>query len=132
MSRSGYIDDYEHPGTLNLWRANVDRTLAGARGQAFLREMGAALDAMPVKELITKAIVQDSEHVCGIGAVALARGMDVSNLNPEDWEAVSRAFGVSSMLVREIAWENDDQGYSETPAMRWKRIRAWVTKHLRA
>jgi hypothetical protein len=33
MSRSGYSEDYEH---MELYRANVDRTLAGKKGQAFL------------------------------------------------------------------------------------------------
>ena len=40
MSRSGYKECEQ--GALNLYRANVDRTIAGKRGQTFLREMAAA------------------------------------------------------------------------------------------
>ena len=77
MSRSGYSEECEQ-GALNFYRANVDRTIAGKRGQTFLREMAAALDAMPVKELIAGEVVRDEAHVCAIGAVAVARKADVS------------------------------------------------------
>jgi hypothetical protein len=99
MSRSGYTDDCEQ-NLLNIYRANVDRAIAGKRGQAFLREMAAALDAMPVKELVAGEIVRDSEHVCALGSVALARGMDVSNLDPADPDTVANVFGITRMLVR--------------------------------
>jgi hypothetical protein len=49
MSRSGYSDDCKNEG---LWRAAVARAVCGKRGQAFVREMAATLDAMSVKELI--------------------------------------------------------------------------------
>jgi hypothetical protein len=53
MSRSGYIDDdWEEYQLLNLYRGNVWRATVGKRGQALLREMAAALDAMPVRELV--------------------------------------------------------------------------------
>ena len=86
MSRSGYTDYCEH---LGLWRGAVERAIRGKRGQAFLREMASALDAMPVKELVAEEIVRDPEHVCAIGAVALARGMDVSMIDPEDNDTVA-------------------------------------------
>ena len=63
MSRSGYVDDVDDIGRLNLYRANIARTIGGRRGQAFLREMGAALDAMSIKELVSEEIVRDPEHV---------------------------------------------------------------------
>jgi hypothetical protein len=94
MSRSGYSDDCDEPYLLNLYRANVDRTIAGKRGQAFLREMAAALDAMPVKELVADDIVRDENHVCAIGSVALARKMDVANVDPYDGDSVAAAFGI--------------------------------------
>lgn len=55
MSRSGYSDDDDDDGgsRLNLWRGAVERAIKGKRGQAFLRELGAALDAMPDKRLTT-------------------------------------------------------------------------------
>lgn len=128
MSRSGYSEDGDNPG---LWRGAVERAITGRRGQAFLREMAAALDAMPVKELITEAVVKDSEHVCAIGAVALARKIDISGLDIDDGDAVGRVFGIARALACEIAFENDEQwAPHETPASRWLRMRQWVREHL--
>ena len=141
MSRSGYSDDCENIG---LWRAAVSRATYGKRGQALLREMAAALDAMPVKELITGDVVRDDGHVCAIGSVALARGLDVSKLDVHDGEDVAKAFGVARALACEIAYENDECGDRwgtdengnhvrlppETPAQRWTRMRAWVDGNL--
>ena len=135
MSRSGYSDDCEN---LNLYRANVARTISGKRGQAFLREMAAALDAMPVKELVAGDIVRDDGHVCAIGSVARARKLDVSDLDVYDGDAVGQTFGITQILAREIAYENDECGdrfvdgkrHEETPAERWQRMRKWVSEQL--
>jgi hypothetical protein len=132
MSRSGYSDDL-HQGELNRYRANVERAIGGKRGQAFLREMATALDAMPVKELIANDVVRSDQSVCAIGSVALARGMNVAELDVHDRHDVAKAFGVAPALAAEIAFMNDDDfGYSsETPEARWKRMREWVTANLR-
>jgi hypothetical protein len=136
MSRSGYSDDCENPG---LWRGAVNRAITGKRGQAFLREMAAALDAMPAKELVADVIV-DNGAACAIGSVALARRMDVSELGDgSDSTLVADRFGIASALAAEIAYENDECGESyrdgrmrhETPAERWTRMRAWVDRHLK-
>lgn len=129
MGRSGYSDDCEN---LGLWRQAVARAIKGKRGQAFLREMAAALDAMPVKELVDDVIVRDNEHVCAIGAVALARKIDVSELDVYDRHAVAKTFGIAPALAAEIAFENDDDfGYGDrSPAERWTRMRRWVDAHL--
>ena len=140
MSRSGYVDDGDECEKLNLWRGAVDRSIAGKRGQAFLREMAAALDAMPVKELVTDLIVDADKSVCAIGAVALSRGLDVSDLDADDSSQVAARFGISRALACEIEYENDECGgsyrdgmyYQETPAERWTRMRKWVDEHLTA
>lgn len=135
MSRSGYHDDVEQV-TLNLYRANVDRAISGKRGQAFLREMAEALDAMPVKELVDNEIVRDEQHVCAIGAVALARKLDVSALDPYDQDNVASKFGIARCLAAEIAYENDECGPprwrapDESPAARWIRMRDWVAQQI--
>lgn len=135
MSRSGYSDDCEN---LGLWRGAVDRAIRGKRGQAFLREMAAALDAMPVKELIADDIVRDETHVCALGSVAIARRMSVSGFDVTDARYVGQEFGIARALAAEIAYENDERGETwrdgkwcdETPAQRWKRMRAWVEENL--
>ncbi len=131
MSRSGYSDDV-CTGSLNRYRANVDRAIAGKRGQALLREMAAALDAMPIKELVADEVVRDSQHVCALGSVAVSRGLDVAELDIHDGEAVGKVFGVSSTLAREVAYVNDEAGpwRGETDAERWQRMRAWVREHI--
>lgn len=131
MSRSGYSDDGEIP--VALWRKAVDHAILGKRGQAFLYELAAALDAMPVKELIAEEIVSASGEVCAIGAVAVARKLDVTRLDDGDGEAVGQAFGVARTLACEIAYQNDEWGpRAETPAERWLRMRAWVECQLQA
>lgn len=142
MSRSGYTDDSEN---LGLWRGAVERAIRGKRGQAFLREMADALDAMPARELIAGEVVRDETHVCAIGAVAVARGMEVSSLDIYDGESVGKAFGVAKALACEIAYENDEfralstrdadghwqRSPDETPSERWTRMRAWVAAQIR-
>ena len=46
MSRSGYTDDNEDPLANGRWWQAVKRSLEGKRGQALLRELVEALDAM--------------------------------------------------------------------------------------
>ena len=76
MSRSGYYDDGgDDLWALICWRGAVKSALRGARGQAFLREMAAALDMMPVKQLIRHELIKDGS-VCAIGAVGRARRLD--------------------------------------------------------
>jgi hypothetical protein len=130
MSRSGYSEDGDDDGRINLYRGTVARTIGGKRSQAFLREMAAALDAMPVKELIADDVVQDSEHVCALGAVAVARGLDVRRIDPTDGDAVGSAFGIARTLACEIAYENDERSFRETPSGRWQRMRSWVERQL--
>lgn len=131
MSRSGYSDEGDN---LGLWRHAVERALRGKRGQAFLREMAAALDAMPTKELVAEEVVRDSEHVCALGSVALARKLDVSNLDIYDGEDMGQAFGISRAMAQEIAYMNDEwvRPGRETNAERWTRMRKWVDENTRA
>lgn len=132
MSRSGYSDDVDQ-GALNLYRANVRRATVGKRGQAFLSELAAALDAMPVKELVADHIVRDDQHVCAIGSVALARQMSVADLDVYDQDEVAKRFGIARCLAAEIAFENDDDFQrvdDETPAQRWQRMRRWVDEQI--
>lgn len=41
-------------------------------------------------------------------------------------------FGIASCMAREVMWENDEGAYNETPAERWKRVRAWAVRSLRS
>lgn len=131
MSRSGYSDwdDYDEGANWAMirWRGAVASATKGARGQTLLREMLAALDAMPTKELIAHDIETETGAVCALGALGKARGMEMQVIDPECPEQVAGSFNAAPALVKEIVYENDEcGGYHETPHQRWCRMRAWV------
>lgn len=129
MSRSGYSDDCEDQWALIRWRGAVKSAMRGKRGQAFLRETAAALDAMPSKELAANALRTDSGAYCTLGAVGRARGLDLSEIDPYDIETVAFRFGLSEALAREVVYQNDEGSwFNETPSQRWQRMRKWVSE----
>jgi hypothetical protein len=130
MSRSGYIDDCDG-WDLIRWRGAVKSAIRGKRGQEFLREMIAALDAMPEKVLIAKELVTPTGDVCAMGAVAKKRGIDVREIDPEEREEVAKALHVSPAMVAEIAYLNDEWSWDESPQQRWVRMRKWAEEQLR-
>lgn len=160
MSRSGYTDDCDG-AELNLWRGAVASAINGKRGQALLREIAQALDAMPVKELVANELQAEGSY-CTLGVVGAARGMDLSRIDPEDREHVAKAFGVAEALAAEVMYENDghvdDWRYiyveicgpmrrnspdwgrhvrsvsvpnEHAGAQRWQHMRAWVQKQIK-
>lgn len=67
MGRAGYTDDFDgDPLELGRWRAQVASATRGKRGQKLLRDLLAALDAMPERRLVTEELeisaVADEEH----------------------------------------------------------------------
>jgi len=131
MSRSGYHDDLDDVLNLGRWRAQVASAVRGKRGQAFLKEMLAALDAMPEGRLIEGDLEKGGE-VCAIGAVGKTRGTDMSELDPECPEQVAHAFGIAHQMAAEIVYLNDEAGFrNETPRHRYERMRAWVISQIR-
>lgn len=129
MSRSGYVDDSDNNWDLIRWRGAVKSAIRGKRGQAFLREMLAALDALPKPELIAADLERDGE-VCALGAVGKRRGLDMSEIDPEDRETVAAEFGIPHVLACEIMYENDECGRGEKWS-RYERMRKWVIANLK-
>lgn len=131
MSRSGYTDDIDDNWLHIMWRGRVASATKGRRGQKMLRDMLAALDAMPVKELIAHRL-DCPDGVCALGALGRSREMDMSGLDPEDYQSVSAAFDIAEPLAQEIVYLNDEAApYRETPAERHARMRSWVAAQLR-
>lgn len=129
MSRSGYSDDCDG-WSLICWRGAVASAMNGARGQAFLKEMLAALDAMPEHKLIAGKLEQSGE-VCAIGSIGKARGVSMSNIDPGEREIVAALFGIAPAMAAEIVYINDDYGpYKETPEQRWQRMHDWVQQQI--
>ncbi len=107
MSRSGYSDDGDDNWSLIRWRGAVNSAINGKRGQAFLRELLAAMEAMPEKSLTSGELQVDGEF-CALGVVGQARGLDLTKIDTEDWERLSSEFGIAEAMAREIMFENDE------------------------
>jgi len=134
MSRSQYSDDVDG-WELIRWRGAVKAALRGVRGQELLHGLASALDALPEKQLIAGNLVDDEGGVCALGALAESCGQldALAVLDCEDYEQVAGFFNVAEALAREVQYINDEAGaYDETPAHRWKRVRAWVADHITA
>jgi hypothetical protein len=107
MSRSGYSDECDG-WDLIRWRGAVNSAIKGKRGQAILKEMLAALDAMPIKRLGKDELVTADGDYCALGVVGNARGIDMESIDPEDSEWVAQTFGIAKALAKEIMWMNDE------------------------
>lgn len=124
MSRAGYCDDGE-----GRWRGAVASSIRGKRGQAFLLELIAALDALPEKALIANDL-QAGDNVCAIGSVGVRRGVDLSAIDPHDYSTLSDVFGIAEPLVREIEYMNDEGNWGLSDASRWWYMRRWAVANL--
>lgn len=142
MSRSGYTNDYGDCLEIALWRGNVANAIRGKRGQAFLRELIEALDALPEKVLIKNELYQNPPafippeyampRVCAIGSVGLRRGINMDMLDPHDPRQLADVFGIAYQLVAEIEYLNDERFYyDEKPDYRWRMMRDWAVRNLK-
>ncbi|MES0071844.1 hypothetical protein [Mesorhizobium sp. M0058] len=147
MSRSGYSDDCDDQWRMIMWRGTVKSAIRGKRGQAFLREMLAAMDALPEKRLVASELEAEGQ-VCAIGSVGRARGVDMSQIDPENYDAVAATFGIAAPLAQEIVfmndeywdWSTDEKGHIRkdetgrsiwlTPEERFTKMRAWIERNI--
>lgn len=117
-------------------------SIHGCPGQKALRELEAALLAMPVKELGFAGIVDDEGRACAVGVLAMARGKKYEELPSYEQELSETAqwakenIGLTWTLAAEISNENDGGlfstlgGENETPTQRYTRVLAWVRFNL--
>jgi hypothetical protein len=118
MSRHGYTDECDDVLAMGRWQGALSSAIRGRRGQAMLRELAAALDAMPVRELHAGIFVTPEGEYCALGVLGAARGIDLAHLNPDpddeylEYPAgpgrVAATFGIAEALAREVMWRNDD------------------------
>lgn len=140
MSRSGYNDDWNDDDRANWrmirYRGAVTSAFRGKRGQAFLKEMQAALEGLPNKRLIANNLMHGGE-VCALGAVGVARRKDMRGLKYHDQdeceaaEEIAYFFGIANSMAREIMYENDEMGYKTTPEQRYNRMLRWVESQIK-
>ena len=134
MNRSGYTEEGDNWSEVR-WRGAVKSALRGKRGQAFLRELADALDAMPDKRLIDGAAHRDGAY-CALGVLGAKRGVDLDRLNrlmdDETLDEVADAFQIPMALACEIMYTNDwcpillHWSQETADRRRWHRVREWV------
>lgn len=133
MSRSGYVEDYDckDQWAQIRWRGAVKSAIRGKRGQGFFKEMLEALDALPEKKLVAQELEMDGQ-VCALGAVGLARKIDMTEIDAHDPSTVAATFGINEKITSEVAWMNDDAGpCNESPEKRFERMRSWIVKQIK-
>lgn len=141
--RISYTDEEDVPGQFALWQANCRRSLQGKKGQAALRELEAALLALPEKRLIANNLQDPKGEVCALGALAKFKGRDIPPVAENEWGEIDEdeemeEYGVSLGMPRLVAWKvvckNDveiDGDYVTVPGpYRWfqeeQKLRAYV------
>lgn len=130
MSRSGYSDDDYDQWAAIRWSGALASAIRGKRGQAFLRELLAALDALPEKKLIAEELEKNG-CVCALGAVGKARAIDMAPIDPEDRDRVATVFGIPYTLACQIMYENDRDNWRViTEEERFIRMRRWAEHQL--
>lgn len=129
MSRSGYTEDCDEQINWINWRGAVKSAIRGKRGQAFLYEMLQAMAALPERKLIAGDLEKEG-CVCAIGAVGKARGLDMSQLDPEDYNTVAGKFGIAEALAQEIVYLNDEIYHRESDEDRFERMRKWIESNI--
>ena len=134
MSRSGYNDDWDWDNSIHLWRGAVNSAINGKRGQEFLRDLLAALDAKPEKTLVANALETKDGNHCALGVIGHLRGIDMpatevgwDELDDSSTTWMAHKLGIARSLAAEIVFLNDEGGYSpETDEQRFVRVRNWV------
>lgn len=144
MSRVDSDGCQDFPGQLELYRANTERAIKGKRGQAFLRELEAALLALPEKRLAEGGFICAGE-VCALAALALHRKCAEGKTRSEALMLIDEELGASDdpgfiaakmktsfNLAWEIMYLNDDEyRFGEmTPELRYEAMLKWVRKEI--
>lgn len=149
MSRITYCDDEDFQNQAYLWEANQERSIKGRKGQAALRELEAALLALPEKRLIAEELENAAGEVCAVGALAKFKGkenprvaadlgqvpLDDNEVLPEELEEVTidlaQQLGIPRMVAVAVVHENDDCWPANiTPEQRYNKMLAWTQQQL--
>lgn len=123
MSRSGYNDDCDDNLAVGRWRGAVNSAMSGKRGQALLRELLEALDAMPDKRLFSGGFKRADGEFCTLGVIGDKRGTKMDDLGDDedgcDMRKVGERFGIAPAMAAEIMYHNDEYAADE---YRWVDI----------
>jgi hypothetical protein len=137
MSRVTYNED-DQWGWIR-WAGAAKKAINGKQGQALLKELEAALLALPEPKLIAGEFAMSDGEVCALGALALARGVPAEEMAKweEDPETAETKLGMSYTLAWEIIAANDDGAYPGhsyyakwTDEKRYEYVLNWIRQHL--
>jgi hypothetical protein len=112
-----------------------------------LRDLVAALDALPVRELEAGSF-ESSGCYCALGALAHHKGIPIPDEIREvifdeyddelDADMVGDMFNIAAVLAREVMYENDEGGYfqfdpdeQKVRRNRWARVRQWAAAKIK-
>lgn len=127
MSRVIYNDDADNWDIVRAGGA-AKQAIYGKPGQAALREIKAALEALPQKRLAWSVFQDEDGDVCPLGALAKSRGMDITNtlaISDAPIEDASNDLGITPTLAAEIMAENDEL-LAQSPEQRYSMMMAWI------
>jgi len=158
MSRHGLteMDDYDTESILQYgrWRGRVASATRGRRGQVFLRQLIAALEAMPYhkRELAPNSFQTTSGCRCALGAALAAKGVALPDaFNPSVGDPCERddavedlsyelsvKLDIAEVLAQEVMWVNDEFSVWRGPVdhpqyerrKRWAMVHRWATNRL--
>jgi hypothetical protein len=139
MSRLNY-GDCDESWMIGQQRGALLSAVRGNRGQRFLQDLLAALDALPRPELSAGAL-EDEETgcCCALGAVRRYRGADAVPLtfHPAEEDMEPDRFAAPFDIAPALAWETVEanEGWSSSNSeaarhQRWKAVRAWAVRNL--
>jgi hypothetical protein len=146
MSRFDDSYDEDFPNQWALYEKAQQNALRGKRGQAVLKELEAALLAMPVKRLIHGFLAHEGE-VCALGALAAKRKVDgglawkdaVDELPSCDGSVSDTIdFAESRLKIKQtlaiaISYQNDEGvEWRATPEERWEKVLQWVREQIKS
>lgn len=105
MSRvESWEDDEPYPNATALFERAVENAMKGRRGQALLKEIEAALLALPEKKLVAGAVCRDGQ-VCMLGSVVVERAVRSGK---------TRAEALAELERKALEWGQDDEDGDET------------------
>jgi hypothetical protein len=129
--RINYSDEEDYPGQFGLWQANCERSLHGKQGQEELRELRAALLALPEKRLIVGELEDSEGGICAIAAYGKHKGLDLLRFDMDhDSDEVGIAGGMPPLVAWKVVEMNDLQFDQLTPERRYQKMLAWVESKL--
>lgn len=150
MSRFSDSEDWDGPNTSGLWWHSFRRAINSDRGQKALREIEAALLALPTKRLIADELANARGDVCAVGAVAAQRQVEHGQPRGDAVRVLSKSvfdgedtveyardmLGMAKTIARELVEENDRElwGWTvahELPEARYERVLAWVRERIK-